>query len=910
MRSFITFLLLSTAALNAANTFDSQRWTNTATNGGGLTLGDPLTLTWSIVPDGLALSSFATPSSNPNPQSNLILRLDNLWNVPAGDRITDLTQRPWFTAMKSRFDIYASKTGLTYQYVTDDGAAWGTSGKASAPTRGDIRIAGTALTGVLGYNNGPNNGDMVLQTGNGVFANANSLRLIFAHEHAHGLGLGHVLVEGGASNSVVSGSGGNLNGPQLDDLLALQRKYGDVFEKNGGNDTPATATPLGTVDATNAVQAGFDIDDILVAANQTDILSIDDNSDTDVFSFNINDPLEVVITVAPRGESYSYVPEGGSQGTINTSNRSNLSFIVRNPSGATIATVNGKPSGQAEVATLNLTTTGSYTVAITGGAPSLQFYSVLIRSAQFDSDNDGIPDVDEPAGDLDGDGIDNFLDPDADGDGITDGTELADGRDPWDPKLFFLFNKDGDAEGWTSEQMGTIAVANGVLSGTTQGGDSKLISPALRLDAADHPMIAVRIRSNLSASCQLFWSRIGSPGFAVSPTVGISLSGDNTFTILLFDLSSHPDWVGKTITALRLDPVNVSNASIEIDRIWSTDGDDDNDGWPDADETPGDADGDGLENWQDADSDNDGINDGSELAKARDPLDGVIFFDFDGDAEGWAASSHIGTPLIESGYYQFTTTGNDPKLTRNSPVIAGDEVQGFLILLRADMASRLDLFWGIPSAPGADPARVVTTNYPASDDDQWIYLDASQHPNWSGNSIVNLRLDPTAVSGATVRIDTILTSDGDYDADGLPDITEGTADPDGDGLPNLIDPDSDNDTVPDRIENEYNRNPYAAGEDLVDTDHDGFNDQDEMIAGTSPDLASMRPLTSLTAGPVLSIAARAGRTYQLQRAGLSFSSWDPVGTPVTITEDQQLDITDPDPPNDRAFYRYAITLTP
>jgi len=915
MRFIILTVLLLIGALHAANTTDGQRWTSTATQPTGLTLGSPITLLWSIVPDGLSLpTTYTDPAANPNPVSNLIARLDTLWNVPTVDRISDFTLRPWFIAVKSELDIYASKTGITYQYVTDDAAAWGAGGKTSAPTRGDVRIGGTALINALGYNGYPNNGDMVLNTSGTTFASSSSLKLVFAHEHAHGLGLGHLTVNPGGSNpganSVVSGSGGNVNGPQLNDLLALQRKYGDFFEKSGGNDTPATATPLGTVTPSSILSKGLHIDDVLISAAQTDILSIDDSSDVDCFSFAITSALDVRITVTPLGPSYTYIPEGGSITAVNAAALADLSFVVRNTAGSVIATINNTAIGNAETTDLNLTTTGTYTVSVTGAASKSQFYSIRVQPANLDSDSDGIADNDEPAGDIDGDGIANYLDPDADGDGIKDGTELAKGRDPWDKKLFFLFNDTGDAEGWTSDaQMGAITIANGNLNGTTANSDPKLTSTSLYINSASAPVIAVRIRSNLSGGCQLYWSRVGTAGVGVSPVTTINHPGDSQFHILFFDLSAHADWVGKTITSLRFDPINKSGATIEIDRIWATDGDYDDDGWLDADEAPGDADGDGLENWQDPDSDNDGIQDGAEIAKGRDPLDGNIFFDFTGDAEGWAANAETGTPAINAGNYEFTSTGTDSQLTRSGPVFSGDEIQSVIVRMKAPTSSRIDLFWGLPGATGFSPDRKLTVNYTGSAAYQWFLLDASQHLQWSGKSIVTLRLDPTALSGAFVSIDKILTSGGDYDNDGIPDSIEGTGDPDNDGIPNLMDADSDADGVPDAIEYQYNRNPYAAGENLVDADGDGFSDQAEMISGTSPDLAGDRPQVTIAAGPEISTAARTGRTYQLQRATTGLAQWGNIGTPAVISADGPLAVTDPLPPAGRGFYRFAVSLT-
>jgi hypothetical protein len=124
-----------------------------------------------------------------------------------------------------------------------------------------------------------------------------------------------------------------------------------------------------------------------------------------------------------------------------------------------------------------------------------------------------------------------------------------------------------------------------------------------------------------------------------------------------------------------------------------------------------------------------------------------------------------------------------------------------------------------------------------------------------------------------------------------------------------MDTDSDNDGVPDVIENEYNRNPYAAGEDLIDSDGDGFSDQAEMIAGTSPDASSDRPQVAISAGPNLVTDGRAGRTYQLQRASGSLGQWTDIGDPISLAENAEVSITDPSPPAGRAFYRFAVSLT-
>ena len=82
------FLFLSACHTTSAYQF-GQRWTRTATDGPGLSLGDAATLTWSVVPDGTNIPGEGL--------SDLIVDFDNAFNEPnAGD--PDLTNRIWWQA--------------------------------------------------------------------------------------------------------------------------------------------------------------------------------------------------------------------------------------------------------------------------------------------------------------------------------------------------------------------------------------------------------------------------------------------------------------------------------------------------------------------------------------------------------------------------------------------------------------------------------------------------------------------------------------------------------------------------------------------------------------------------------------------------------------------------------------------
>ena len=301
----------------------TSRWSFTATDGGGLGQGDPTNLTWSIVPDG---------TSTPSGVSNLVAAFDA--QVP-----------DWLSVLQAALDRWSELSGLNYIYEpNDDGVdLWSAPGVVGV--RGDVRIAGAFIdgpSGVLGYNDFPNNGDMVLDTGDMTFfGNASDdhlgLRNTVAHEAGHGLGLLHVQ----------SGSDAFLmepfiqltfDGPQLDDILGAQRHYGDRDEFPIENDDPLASTDLGLPAA----------DGVLSRSGQ----SIDDDSDVDVHSFEVTTerPSVSSITVLPTGRVYMQGPQGGPESSYDSRSTLDLQFQLLDTDGmGVLGSASSTGPGEAEV---------------------------------------------------------------------------------------------------------------------------------------------------------------------------------------------------------------------------------------------------------------------------------------------------------------------------------------------------------------------------------------------------------------------------------------------------------------------------------------------------------------------------------------------------------------------------------
>ena len=409
--------------------------------------GDPISFTWSIVPDGT--SYFTSNSNNGTARiSQIVSYYDAQFSVPVPEQTTDLTNRPWFPGFSEGLEIISNRCGITYLYEpVDDGADCilsfadpGETDAGAAGVRGDLRIAassdlfaGGLSSTAAGDRNHP---EVFLRLQD--FNSNSSIRFVVMHETMHALGFTHSTVDGTRNQSAVTGRGGTSNGPQFDDICGLHRKYGDFFEKNGGNDSLATATELGSIAPFETLIIGDDANDTTVALDEFDFISIDGASDTDFLKFTVETAAEYTLTLDPRGPTYTNystdLPDSfiaDNTDTIVADEINDLEFNLYDSSGNLIRSVSAGGLGESEVMVETLAA-GDYFVEITGITtdPTQFAASTQIAGAQlyaFEVEFDQFPPLPSYSTFIaDSDGItDTSFEGDPDGDGFPNGIEYV-----------------------------------------------------------------------------------------------------------------------------------------------------------------------------------------------------------------------------------------------------------------------------------------------------------------------------------------------------------------------------------------------------------------------------------------------------------------------------------------------------
>ncbi|MFG0306769.1 MAG: matrixin family metalloprotease, partial [Phycisphaerales bacterium JB040] len=305
-----------------------DRWTSTATNGPTGSQGNPIHLTWSIVPDG---------TSADGETSDLFAWLNSIYAGNGG-------QAEWELRFDQTFARWSFLSGIVYTKVSDDGANVSSANPGVLGVRGDVRICAIPIDGggnVLAYNYFPNHGDMFLDSSDSFYNSLNQqsrgLRNVLSHEHGHGIGLAHVepvqqtkLMEPFVSSAFL--------GPQIDDRLGAQRNYGDRYENN---DSLATAADLGLTLSDGANERVRDV-------------STDDNSDIDYYTFTTTANGDVTISLELTAGEYLMGPQGGTAVLTDYDSIHDLAMEIRDAGDSIIDSANNAPLGSDEVATFSL----------------------------------------------------------------------------------------------------------------------------------------------------------------------------------------------------------------------------------------------------------------------------------------------------------------------------------------------------------------------------------------------------------------------------------------------------------------------------------------------------------------------------------------------------------------------------
>ncbi len=342
--------------------------------------GIPGTITWSIVPDGTIVPGGGSTSSGASDLNAFFT--STFTGGVTGEAL-----------IEQSFNRWDELSGLTVvREFNDDGSGFSNSTfNGALGVRGDIRIGGQVLDGpsnTLAFNFFPDDGaDMVLDTSEtNFFGSANNnnraFRNVIMHEVGHAIGLNHV--ESASDNLLLEPSINlSFDGPQLDEVRAIQFVFGDAFEEanNGlGNETVPTATDIGIISPGGTLAIGMDADVPTQAISPAaiDFVSISGADDVDVYSFTVSTSSSLDIALTPLGGVFSQ----GTANNFDANSRVDLALSIFDSDGQSLLAASDQSGlGGTETLSSILLAPGTYYAQITGVEDTIQLYSLELTAA-------------------------------------------------------------------------------------------------------------------------------------------------------------------------------------------------------------------------------------------------------------------------------------------------------------------------------------------------------------------------------------------------------------------------------------------------------------------------------------------------------------------------------------------------
>ncbi len=121
--------------------------------------------------------------------------------------------------------------------------------------------------------------------------------------------------------------------------------------------------------------------------------------------------------------------------------------------------------------------------------------------------------------------------------------------------LDFDFRK--GVQGWfAAHALTPLKTVAGVLTATVTGEDPYMVSSALDVPGrvGDRIEVDMAVAGGAPDAVAVYWGTSEAPGFAPERTAAAECPGDGRFHRISIPVGVHPQWRGRTVTVLRLDP--------------------------------------------------------------------------------------------------------------------------------------------------------------------------------------------------------------------------------------------------------------------------------------------------------------------------------------------------------------------
>jgi len=283
----------------------------------------------------------------------------------------------------------------------------------------------------------------------------------------------------------------------------------------------------------------------------------------------------------------------------------------------------------------------------------------------------------------------------------------------------WVFNTDGDPQGWSLVNHLSGSVSGGSYNLTATGIDPYMHSPDhLGLSASTDKYVRIRLKNNTtSAAGMIFFTTTTDTVWDASKYVQFTLLPNSDYSEYQIDMSANSKWTG-TIKQIRLDPtlnVPITGNTFNLDSL---------------------------------------IISKNNYAKDWN-------FNTAGNLEGWTMQNDLNAS-VSGGALSLTATGIDPYMHSpdNLSVSALPHRYVKLRLENNTTSTGGKIFFLTTTDTGWDDAKSVQfTLMPNSGYKDYI-VDMDSNPHWSG-TIKQLRIDPTlneSITGSTFNLDYIRMS--------------------------------------------------------------------------------------------------------------------------------------------------------